>query len=337
MNLPLANYDVEQQQFESFLDPHRRQRILMFSGESGIGKTRLLQHFLERTPAELPALLIQMRGRETTVADIFNRLGRRIGWEHLSRFTGQVARLAQTPQEPDDPNWLVEIRQHLQAAINQADLSQREEHKILLTDAWFTDVQQRTTPLLLALDTFEQTSSELENWLSRQFLPWVAESEPVRVLVAGQTVPEPTSEWGYCCSYRQLQGVPEAQAWLPVAQAMGKQVASLDYLAGVCAALRGNPGQILDFIRLLPDSEIQQQPPSTLAARRGQWRQMIIEAFELSEMKDICFDLGIDDENLSQDDTKSEFVLSLLKYLEKRGRLAELIELCRQQRPHLVW
>lgn len=58
--------------------------------------------------------------------------------------------------------------------------------------------------------------------------------------------------------------------------------------------------------------------------------------FSESELKSLCFDLGIDYENLGGS-TKSGKVLELIQMTQRHGRLSELVDLVRQQRPHASW
>ncbi|MCB9419671.1 MAG: hypothetical protein H6667_07695 [Ardenticatenaceae bacterium] len=56
--------------------------------------------------------------------------------------------------------------------------------------------------------------------------------------------------------------------------------------------------------------------------------------FSKNELDDLCFRLGVDDENVPGD-TKRDKARGLVKYLDRRGRIEELIKLCQQERPEL--
>jgi hypothetical protein len=58
--------------------------------------------------------------------------------------------------------------------------------------------------------------------------------------------------------------------------------------------------------------------------------------FSVGELKSLCFDLGIDYENLSGS-SKSGKVLELIQMVQRHGRLSELVDLVRQERPHASW
>ena len=259
MNTILADYEGEQRAFGALLEPDCRERILLLRGESGSGKTTLLTACLERVPQALPCIPIQLRGSAVGVAEIFNRTGSRVGWERLPHFTKQVAALQEAPRIQIDSNWLAGINNRIDVALHVENLADREQRRVLLTDAWFRDLQAFNSPLLVALDNYEQTATEVAEWIDGPFLARVAESPSVRALVAGQKVPDvPNIEWGHCCTLYELHGVPEAKYWLPVVKAMQRHILApdpLSWLAGVCYILKGNPKEIMQVIEGLPRRE----------------------------------------------------------------------------------
>ena len=65
-------------------------------------------------------------------------------------------------------------------------------------------------------------------------------------------------------------------------------------------------------------------------------QQMIQRYFNTSELRSLCFDLGIEYEDISGEN-KSDKVRELITYAERHGRTHELIMLCRRLRPHVDW
>lgn len=76
----------------------------------------------------------------------------------------------------------------------------------------------------------------------------------------------------------------------------------------------------------------------TVAAQstRVKLKQNLSAAFSDAELREICFDLGIDYDEI-QRENKREFVVELIMHFERRGRLSELVNACRQLRPNLSW
>jgi hypothetical protein len=70
-------------------------------------------------------------------------------------------------------------------------------------------------------------------------------------------------------------------------------------------------------------------PPVTL-------REKLIGVFNDAELRDLCFDLGIDYESLGGEGKASK-VRELIGYCERHGRLSDLLAHARQKRPHIEW
>lgn len=65
-------------------------------------------------------------------------------------------------------------------------------------------------------------------------------------------------------------------------------------------------------------------------------RKLLEAHFDLNGLRDLCFDMGIQYENLSGD-TLGAKARELILYCERRLRIGELIETGREARPELAW
>ena len=65
-------------------------------------------------------------------------------------------------------------------------------------------------------------------------------------------------------------------------------------------------------------------------------RQILNDYFNESELQNLAFDLGVDYENLPGK-AKSDKARELIAFLDRRGRLAELVQRCHQLRPNAPW
>jgi hypothetical protein len=65
-------------------------------------------------------------------------------------------------------------------------------------------------------------------------------------------------------------------------------------------------------------------------------RTLIIAHFNDGELRDLCFDLGIDYENLPGQG-KSDKARELVAYVQRYERTDELVALCRRLRPNVAW
>jgi hypothetical protein len=61
-------------------------------------------------------------------------------------------------------------------------------------------------------------------------------------------------------------------------------------------------------------------------------RQNLIAYFDEGELQTLAFDLGVDYENLPGK-TKGDKARELIAFLNRRGRIHELVQLCYQLRP----
>lgn len=65
-------------------------------------------------------------------------------------------------------------------------------------------------------------------------------------------------------------------------------------------------------------------------------RQILNDYFNESELQNLAFDLGLDYENLPGK-SKGDKARELIAFLERRGRLSELVQTCYQLRPNASW
>ena len=75
-------------------------------------------------------------------------------------------------------------------------------------------------------------------------------------------------------------------------------------------------------------------PPDGSAPAR--LRQLMSTAFSMSDIKTLCFDLGVDFETLNGED-KSEKIVSLIQHCSRVEMVPALVEACRKNRPGSNW
>ncbi|MBE2202333.1 MAG: hypothetical protein IAE79_27225 [Anaerolinea sp.] len=68
----------------------------------------------------------------------------------------------------------------------------------------------------------------------------------------------------------------------------------------------------------------------------SQLRQTLIRYFDKSDLHHLAADLGVEFDELPGA-TRSDKALALIDYLQRHGRLPDLITRCRQLRPHAAW
>lgn len=256
MNTFLANYITERQTFHNLLRADCHERILLYRGESGSGKTTLLKHCAEKIPKGMPFVPIQMRQSAVNIAEIFSRAGLWLTWERLTNFTTQIAAFEGNPHVLIDRNWLAGINNRISVIINVENQSDRESRRVTLTEALFEDFKSLEEPVIFLFDSYEQASTEAKEWISGPFLSRTAHISTIRVVVAGQEIPDQNNiEWGHCATSHDLYGVIDEHHWMPVVQQMKKLLPNQPgdvWLAGICHALKGKPSEIKKVIEALP-------------------------------------------------------------------------------------
>lgn len=255
----IANYENEQKAFGSLFKKECKERILLYRGDSGSGKTTLLSHCAETLiPKDVKHIPIQLRESAVSFAEVFYRSAQYLTWDKLKNFTKQVAQMEGTPYTNIDKNWLAGIGNRISVVMQVENPKDRAQRSVELTHAWFEDLRANKQLILMLFDTYEKGNTEMQEWISGPLLSRVVHAENVRVVVAGQKVPDINNiEWKSCCCAHDLYGVKEAKHWMPVVKAMnrkiGKEVGDAEtWLAGVCYALKGNPSEIIKAIEGLP-------------------------------------------------------------------------------------
>lgn len=98
----------------------------------------------------------------------------------------------------------------------------------------------------------------------------------------------------------------------------------------------GAPGDTTDE----PQVGATQQPPAQQLPvgreRLIELREILVSRFSDGELKDLCFDLGVDYESLAGEG-KSAKARELIAYMQRRDRLAELVAAGKQLRPDIRW
>jgi energy-coupling factor transporter ATP-binding protein EcfA2 len=256
----IANYKEHRQAFKALLETDCSKPILLFKGESGTGKSTLMKYCRTLIPSDSHQFLVDLRNTNN-VMQIFLKTGARLGWDYFENFQQQIGELNRQLNINIDGNTQAGvgnmINVELKALFENTTPEQRAERYTALTYAWAKDINNLNKPCLLLLDVYEQAQTEIKGWIDGDFLSCAADSRQIRVVIAGQSIPE-SFEWSHCCEIKELDGVHEAEEWLLAIKAMGRVVPSpspIELLRGFCIALNGNPAAIMKFIEKFPRAQ----------------------------------------------------------------------------------
>lgn len=148
-------------------------------------------------------------------------------------------------------------------------------------------------------------------------------------------MPATHDAWKFSAVTLRLDGVHHAEAWLKWATEAGYHISSPEDMATLVLQFKGNPSQVIAAIKIqfpYRNGRIQQS-----SYQRKLLYEAMIKAFDLADLKKICFFLGINHEELPDHGHLGGLVRELIARVENHGRLPELIQLCRDERPHLNW
>jgi hypothetical protein len=83
------------------------------------------------------------------------------------------------------------------------------------------------------------------------------------------------------------------------------------------------------------EPELERGSPPAPDSLRAELRHNLSQHFNVDELRELCFSLDIEDEDLPGG--KSGMIRELIGHCERHGRTLELLDLARQARPHLDW
>lgn len=77
-------------------------------------------------------------------------------------------------------------------------------------------------------------------------------------------------------------------------------------------------------------------PQKSTTEQKSTLHKQMIDSFDDEDIRKICFELNVVYENLSGDILSAK-IRALITYMDNRGRLEELVDICQQERPNLTW
>ncbi len=87
-------------------------------------------------------------------------------------------------------------------------------------------------------------------------------------------------------------------------------------------------------VRVPPPAAVDEE--QFTAVYLAQLRKQLLELFNEDELMELCFVLDIEYEDIGGDNRASK-ARELVRYLDRRGRVNELLLLCEKERPHVNW
>jgi KaiC/GvpD/RAD55 family RecA-like ATPase len=170
---------TEWQAIVDLLAGRSRERILLFEGASGLGKSVLVRHAVTYAKKlEIPVAWVDFKGGVLDVAAVLEQFDLDLG-AHLPKFSQQGA---------DNTHLLRK------------------------------DLRALRQPVLIIFDGYEAVAENkpVADWLCQQLLNEIETALGLAVIVAGQRVPDPMSSfWRELARHLQLGPITELEHWEP--------------------------------------------------------------------------------------------------------------------------
>ncbi len=333
----LANYEKEQVLFTEFMESGADRNILLFQGKNGSGSSQLVEHFVNLVRHKTTFYSLKLQSGGVPIHSLFTQMGKKCRWKNLPYFTRMVADKLGEPENAENPVWRGSIAKHLQKVCNHSNGTSLMDCYQDLADAWFADAESFQTPFLLVIDPYDYLLTEtslFDKWFREYFLEGVAACNGMRVVISGKEVPEPQGEWSISSSLHELKGIDKVQTWMVWANKEGYQIPSEEALSKVLRSAKGIYSDIVDLIEI---SFPKASDTSVSFKWTAQLKEAMMERFITKEVRELCFDMAIDPEEIPNRETISGFVQELIWYCQRRKRLEELFQKCREARPKYEW
>ncbi len=204
---PLADRVDQFETFKTILGGQAAQRIFLVEGASNTGKTVLLNElFRLAQQVNLNAVQLDLKGCP--------------GLEELLE------------------NLRLDSTADLLPEFHKAAGSNRKS-------ALLQDLNKLKQPFLLGLDTYQQISPDIADWLESQLLRRVEKCPALLVLIAGQRVPDRNKNaWKDCANHVCLQPIKEKNYWRDYAhQVLNSSHITDQHIEMLLHVSQGDPGQ----------------------------------------------------------------------------------------------
>jgi energy-coupling factor transporter ATP-binding protein EcfA2 len=246
----LANRVKEVQKFEQILGRMCPEQILLIRAPSGYGKSKLLDRFTQvcQNRSEIKLVKLELEDSAKGITYFISRIQRKLRRERFPTYDRALRQFLTMQNIEMSDIEIAGNENTLQIALN-TDEQQKQYRLEQIEDAFFKDLGQIHGTVTVMMDSFEKAPDELQKWIRGVFLPEVAEQlKQFRVVIAGQKVPESSSEWRlshHCC---ELDLIAEKEVWYEYVKAQKLNVTEEMIFALVCA-LKGNPRDIAEACR----------------------------------------------------------------------------------------
>lgn len=235
----LANRTKELEIFLKMAGGQHDCSIMLVEGESGMGKTSLLNRFRQQCPEEVAYVPFDCKGVDS-IASFLLEVAVELGREKFPTFLNKVKQFVQGEVEFSENNIAAE---KISIVINSQIEVAKNYYLKQLQQAFIDDLARIQSQVVITLDTYQLASETLQEWVESNWLRAVGRQlKNVVTVIAGQRVPASNNTvWGDECEHFVLKPIFEVEAWYKFCADLPDAALSEGHIEAVTVIGKGHP------------------------------------------------------------------------------------------------
>jgi hypothetical protein len=202
---------------------------------------------MQQCPSKVKIVNLDLTDSTSGIAYFISRIQRKLRTDRFPQYEKEVRRFLET-QNIELSDIEIEGNENTLQILLNTDDTIRQQRLRQLELAFFQDLERIQGILVILIDSFEKAPDDLKKWIRGTLLPEAAEQlRGLRVVIAGQEVPEASSEWRSCHHCCELKPITEVDVWYEYAQAQQWQVTK-EMVYGFVVGLQGRPRDIVECL-----------------------------------------------------------------------------------------
>src|SRR5574341_490204 len=190
--------------FEDFLQKEHL-RILLIKGEKMMGKSRILQEYTKISRSkEAGSVFVDLKSKSEEFLILYE-IAQQIDISLFPRFSTAYSKFTRQSTSVN------QVKQFF-SKINIQDDSAEKLYKYRLLEIreeFLSDLNSlaKDAECLVIIDSFDAATPSVQKWLAEDFLAPISKKQQIKIVVAGTTIPEPTTSWEDCSQVYELGSV----------------------------------------------------------------------------------------------------------------------------------
>lgn len=235
--------------FHQLMQPNSQLRLLHVLGNAKLGKTHLVTKVFPKLAREMYRshyAVLDLRNQTQTITDILHAICGLLNPDIPFR-AYNTAHQEWISRPKVNVVGLQALLSFVQVKSESEADDRRKMIRHLITQ-FVTDLRNITdTPLLLLFDQVDDANEITRSWLLDTLLVQLVPLAHLRVVVAGRSIPEPSSSYSANCQSYELQPVWEEEAYIEYCRQIGVDLEE-NTIRDFARAFDYKPGQFADVM-----------------------------------------------------------------------------------------